>query len=106
MTARNAMLCPKPKAKTFVPALRQPDLETLIGDLAPDERKALDFIAQHGDLIEVEDAEPFLLVPTFPKLLDILAAVGAELDDRENDLEDEPDNDNEEDDPHGDLGET
>ena len=52
-------------------------------------RKALEHIAENADLIEVEGAEPFLLVQTMPALIDILAVVCAEADDRENDLEDE-----------------
>ena len=65
-------------------------LEFFLGSLAPDERKALDWIVENADLIQVQDGAPYLLVQASPWLLDTLAAVGAEAEDRENDLEDEP----------------
>ena len=86
-----------PEAKLSLPAVGAAELSWAVGALKPDERKALDFIAEHADLIPVEHGEPFLLVPTTPDLLDILATVGAEADDRENDLEDERDEGEEDD---------
>jgi hypothetical protein len=69
-------------------------LERFLGDLAPNERKALDWIVENADLIRVrEAAAPYLLVEASPWLLDTLAAFGAESEDRENDLEDEPSED-------------
>jgi hypothetical protein len=90
-------LCPKPEGvrRTTLPATAE-DLgrERLLGDLAPDERKALDWIVENADLIQVrEAAAPYLLVEAFPWLLDTLAAFDAEAEDRENDLEDEPSED-------------
>ena len=58
-----------------------------IGQLAPDERRALDQIAETADLVEVEGCSPYLLIPTTPALLDILAALGAEAMDREPDVD-------------------
>ena len=92
------MLRPKgtdPGAKLSLPAVWEAELSWAVGALKPDERRALDFIAEHADLIPVEYGEPFLLVPTTPTLLDILATVGAEAMDRENDLEDEFEHDGE-----------
>jgi hypothetical protein len=69
-------------------------LERFLGDLAPNERKALDWIVENADLIRVrEAAAPYLLVEASPWLLDTLAAFGAESEDRENDLKDEPSED-------------
>jgi hypothetical protein len=98
---RKHALCPKPEGvrRTTLPCTPHDlDLERLLGDLAPDERKALDWIVENADLIQVEeDAPPFLLVQVSPDLLDTLAAFGAEAEGRENDLEDEPTEDVEQD---------
>ena len=61
----------------YIPADAAHLVAFAIGELAPAERKALAFIVQHGDLIQVEGSEPYLLVPTIPAFLDILATVGA-----------------------------
>ena len=58
-------------------------------DLTPVERQALEFIIENADLIDVGGSVGFLLIQAPPELLDILACVGAEAEDRENDLEDE-----------------
>jgi len=68
----------------------------LIGDLAPDEVKALHFIAEHGDIVTV-DAEQWLLTPAPAALLDTLATVGAVTEDLGPNLDDEPSPDHEED---------
>ena len=84
-TQHGAMLRPKPSRsprRMLVSSVTSDNLPSFLGNLAPDERKALDFIAEYGDLIEVEGREPFLLIPTIPWLLDILAAAndGAEAE--------------------------
>ena len=92
---RRAMLIPKPsRRRRFIPALPDFDLRHLIGKLAPPERKALAQICETADLLTV-DERPWLLVPADPRLLDTLAVFGAEAEDRENDLEDEPQRDDE-----------
>ena len=72
----------------LIPALSDHELAFAVGALAPPERKALAAIAESADLLTVED-QSWLLVPAPAWLLDTLAAFGAE--DRENCLEDEPD---------------
>ncbi len=92
--ARRYFACPKPKDRTrFVPSLPYEDLVWIIGKLAPAERKALAQIAETADLLPTE-AGDFLLVPADAKLLDTLAAVGAEAEDRELDLHDDVEIDN------------
>ncbi len=85
------MLRPKTREQgsiyPYIPADAAHLVAYAIGELAPAERKALAFIVQNADLIQVEGSEPFLLVPTIPAFLDILATVGAGAEDRENDLE-------------------
>ena len=94
MTRRD-MLIPKPsRRRRFIPALPDRELDHLIGKLAPPERKALVQICETADLLTV-DEQPWLLVPADPRLLDTLATFGAEAEDRENDLEDEPQRDDE-----------
>ena len=58
------------------------ELAFAIGDLAPDERKAMAAIAETADVLDVE-GRLWLLVEASPWLLDILAAFGAEAEDRE-----------------------
>ena len=90
-TRRTAMLRPKPKAQRgFIPPLPDHELAFLAGKLGPDERKALRQIVATADLIEAGDGGPWLLVPTTPTLIGALAAFEADAEDRENDLEDEP----------------
>ena len=99
------MLRPKTREQgsiyPYIPADAAHLVAFAIGELAPAERKALTFIVQNADLIQVEGSEPFLLVPTIPAFLEALATVGAEAEERENDLEDEPQPDDEEDDLGG-----
>jgi hypothetical protein len=76
------------------PYPRRRTISTLNGSSAiwrPMSARLWDWIVENADLIQVgEDAPPFLLVQVSPDLLDTLAAFGAEAEDRENDLEDEP----------------
>ena len=85
-----------PARSPFVPRLPADTLSRLIGDLAPDEVKALHFIAEHGDIVTV-DAEQWLLKPAPAALLDTLATVGAVTEDLGPNLDDEPSPDHEED---------
>lgn len=88
---RAAMLLPKPRLRSpVIPAMPELALAFAIGKLAPPERRALAWIVETADVLEVED-DTFLLVPVDPLLLDILAAFGAEAEDREPCLEDERD---------------
>ena len=87
-------LCPKPEGvrKTTLPTFPEdcgPGLERFLGNLAPDERKALAAIVEDADLILVA-GKAFLLSQVTAEMLDVLAAFG-ECEERENDLEDEPD---------------
>lgn len=92
---RRAMLIPKPsRRRRYIPALPDFDLSHVIGKLAPSERKAMARICDTADLLMVED-KLWLLVPADTRLIDTLAAFGAEAEDRENDLEDEPQADDE-----------
>ena len=78
------MAVPKPEDRTpYMPLRLNGIMDFAIGQLAPDERRALDQIAETADLVEVEGCSPYLLIPTTPALLDILAALGAEAMDRE-----------------------
>ncbi len=87
---RREMLIPRPsRRRRFIPALPDYELDHLIGKLAPPERMALAQICETADLLMGDD-RPWLLVPADPRLLDTLANFGAEVEDRENDLEDEP----------------
>ncbi len=93
--SQRAMLIPKrSRRRRFFPALPDWELNHVVGDLAPRERKALAHICETADLLTV-DEEPWLLVPADPRLLDTLAVFGAEAEDREMDLEDEPQADDE-----------
>lgn len=88
--------CPKPEGVrrgTLPTGAGEISLEHFLGSLAPDERKALDWIVENADLIQVQDGAPYLLVQASPWLLDTLASFGAKAEDRENDLEDEPSED-------------
>lgn len=80
--------CPKPRVHNFVPAVRDEKLSRLIGRLAPPERRALAQIAETADLLIIE-GRPWLLIQATDRLVDALAAFGAELEDREpTDLDD------------------
>ena len=76
----------------LIPALSDHELAFAVGALAPPERKALAAIAESADLLTVED-QSWLLVPAPAWLLDTLAAFGAEAEDREPGLDDEPETD-------------
>jgi hypothetical protein len=60
------------------------------------ERRALEEIVENGDILIV-DGYAYLLAPVRPETVDILAAFGAEAEDRENDLCDEANEDPEDD---------
>jgi len=89
---RHARL-PKVKRKctrtTFVPSLPEEAFGPMLKSLTPDERLAMRTIVQGADLIETA-GKRFLLVEVDERTLDTLAAFEAEMEDRENDLEDEP----------------
>ena len=87
---RTAMKPTRRRRKPYIPALDQVGLAHMLGDLAPDERKAMAEIADTADVLVVE-GRAWLLVPASPWLIDVLAALGAEAEDREPGLEDEPD---------------
>ncbi len=69
----------------------------LTADLTTAERKAMAQIAETADLLDT-DAGAYLLVPVDGKLLDTLAAFGAELEDHEMDDVGEDDDADEHDD--------
>ena len=86
------MLIPKPTRRRrapYIPALDDIGLAHMLGSLAPDERVAMTQIADTADVLDVE-GRLWLLVEASPWLLDVLAAFGAEAEDREPCLEDEP----------------
>ncbi len=76
----------------LIPALAYHELAFAVGALAPPERKALAVIAESTDLFTVE-GKSWLLTPAPPWLIDTLAAVGAEAEDREPGLDDEAETD-------------
>ena len=71
-----------------IPAINDVGLDWLVGDLMVPERKALKEIVENGDILFV-DGCAYLLALVCPETVDILAAFGAEAEDRENDLCDE-----------------
>ena len=90
-------LIPKPRCTDTIPALPDGELAWLAGRL-PDERRAMRYICQVADIFDVAGSA-FLMVPVDrdAKLIDILATFEAEAEDRENDLDDEPDEGEEDD---------
>ena len=77
---RGDMLRPKPTPdgrRGFVPAVDTVALNWALADVTPIERQALEYIVENADLIAVEGGAGFLLIEAPPKLLDILATVGA-----------------------------
>ncbi|MBI1182122.1 MAG: hypothetical protein GC201_16380 [Alphaproteobacteria bacterium] len=91
MSARRGLLFPKPRGRRrthFVPTLPVDSLNWILGEAAPDERKALAQIVETSDLIRLQDGTELLVIPTTPALLDRLAAFQAEGEDREWDHED------------------
>ncbi len=122
--AKRHMLLPKGKHKdkTFVPVMEHFWLPSVLGKLAPPERRAMAEIVDNADVLTVDGAIWLLIPVRRQETLDVLAAFGAEGEDRENDLEDEEevniskiswlhatklaeDEDIEEDDPGGTFGE-
>ena len=99
MTApANTMLIPKPAPRdhaAFIPTLPYHEHANLLGNLAARERKALTQIAEAADLLIVED-RPWLLVPASAWLIDTLATLNAECEDRGPYMEDEEQPDDEE----------
>ena len=92
---RQHMLLSKPpegRRTRYIPALPEHQLAGLIGGLAPDERKALDWIVETADLLIVADRKWFL-VPAPELLIDLMATFGAEFADCEWALEDEEETD-------------
>ena len=90
--SRRHMLIPKGAFRPFIPVLPEADLAFAIGRLAPPERKALAQIVETADVLMVENRS-WLLVPADARLLDALAAFGAEAEDREPFMEDEVESD-------------
>ena len=92
---RRDMLLPKPphpELTPYIPALPEHHLAGLIGDLAPNERKALDQIVQTADVLTVAERQ-WLLVPASQWLLEFLATFGAEFAECEWTLDDEEETD-------------
>ena len=79
-----------------IPTIGPVGLQWLIGSLMAPERKALEEIVENGDILLI-DGYAYLLAPVCPETVDILAAFGAEAEDRENDLCDEESEDREDD---------
>ena len=95
-TRRSDMGLPKPCIpRAIIPPLAHHELSWLAGELGPPERLALRHIVETADLLDVGDSGTWLLVPTTTALLDALAAFEVEGEDRENDIEDEPQSDDE-----------
>ena len=90
--SRRHMLIPEGAFRPFVPVLPEAELAFAIGKLAPPERKALAQIVETADVPLVENRS-WLLVPADARLLDTLAAFGAEAEDRELCMEDEVETD-------------
>ncbi len=78
-------------------------LEQALGDLAPDERKALDYIVDNADLIQVDGAPPHLLVSVTGEIMEILSVFGSGAEDMAGDDDAEDDDPAEDDDGEGDL---
>ncbi len=96
---KNHMLLPKPNGRRrtrFIPALPAGGLAFALDRLMPRDRKAMAQIAETSDLLRV-GRRSWLLVPADARLLDTLATFGAAAEDRENDLEDGPDEGEEDD---------
>ena len=90
--ARKHFVCPKPrpgKRTRFIPASADWELLGMGLRLTPPEQRAMAQICQTADLLQTE-VGTFLLVPADPELITTLAAFDAQGEDRENDLEDEP----------------
>ena len=101
----SGMLLPKGRyTETSIPAVSDVQLHWLTRKLGPAERRALRMIVETADLVIVDD-RPHLIVPALDDLIDTLAAFEAEGEDRENDLEDEPQPDDEPDPDEGDQDE-
>jgi hypothetical protein len=77
------------RPRAFIPTVDNDDLPFLLGRLAPAERKALQQIVETADLVTV-NGKTWLLTPADPGLLDTLATIGTDGEDREGDLCDEP----------------
>jgi hypothetical protein len=92
--ARVPKVKPGRRRTAFIPALPQAELGWIFAPLVPAERRALDEIVQRGDLVDVEGCV-YIIAPVSAKTIDALAAFGAEGEDREPDLEDEPGTDEE-----------
>ncbi len=75
-----------------IPAICDVGMSWLVGALGDPERRALEEIVENGDLLFI-DGYAYLLALVRPETVDILAAFGAESEDRENDLCDEDNDD-------------
>lgn len=94
---RRHALIPKPRVRqTFVPALPDDYLGSILDRLTPKERQAMRWIVENADMLIVGE-ETYLIAPVPAKVIDTLAAFEADMEDRENDLEDEKDEGEEDD---------
>lgn len=69
------LMFPKPRGKRrhkYIPTLPQEALNHIIGEAAPDERKALAQIVETSDIIRLEDGTELLVTPATPALVDRL----------------------------------
>jgi hypothetical protein len=77
-----------PTRTPYIPSLPEFELARIIGQVAPTERGALQFIADNSDVIEAAGRR-WLITLADDALLDVLAAVGAQHEDMELECQDE-----------------
>ncbi len=88
--SKSAMLLPKPSKQRRTPFIPVGNADAIpwLARLAPPERRAMREIGATGDIFAV-NGRTFILAQVSAKAVDALAAVEADLAERENDLEDE-----------------
>lgn len=93
---KSAMLIQKPGPEAMLSPGERAYL-ALAAQITPPELRALEAIANTADTLMV-DGKTFLVIPTTPALLDVLAAVGSQFADMEpDDSDNEPNGDHEQD---------